>query len=31
MEVKELRIPKATKPVVQKVEAKPKILVKEDI
>ena len=31
MEVKELRIPKATKPIVQEVEAKLKILAEEDI
>ena len=31
MEIKELRIPKITEPIVQGVEAKPKITVKENI
>ena len=31
MEAKELRIPKAAKPIVQEVEAKPRISAKKDI
>ena len=31
MKAKELRILRATKPIVQEVEAKPKILIEEDI